>query len=795
MPQALYTIHLEIGSGEVVAQVRDAAGALIARPQGLLAHDQADLEKARTLAARLSDNEHALKPQEVDEFGELLFRLLFPETIASRLYQLILEASQSPQGYLRIELEFWASAAGLAALPWENLCLPTTSPFPGLRLGVDRRVTLSRARPFDGRQARLLLNPGQELTIALAVAASPAIEEEHGEVAYKEVLQTLKDLATARMDTSTRVKILPEIIPATPRRLRSLLEDEQPHILHLIAHGEINDTFPDGALHLVDDITAGDDLVESKRLAELFADVPRPLLVVLQSCESGASLAERPYSGLANALAGIGIPGVAAVQYKISNGDAARFAAEFYDCLADSLPLDQAIQRGRQALIQDAQAGVGINLAFGVDKAISRAFFAPVFYLGSHSPDLLPRSSGADSPEALAHSLLNLPGILEIDPAFSAAIYEDCRPQARFAPLPPGLKTLPEQVTALSNVQLPQGQPEMLAIFAATLRARLPLGQAALSAALHDWLTANAQALTIKAHALDGLVAAHNPQSGPPVLQITLERDLTVASTDPAREKFFLSSRDGRAGQEFGPVNEAVMNAQLSTKFSERLSLFVNGLSDANERDLLALGEQLLIEFYLPKDMLSRAVERIPYQQIEIGKLFRVVVRSFDRWVFSANYTANWKTHWSVIRAALGLAAPGPGASPLDYTILHPQPTPDATLSAIETAASQYEVLGLAFEPDHQVLNKLLECGVPVAAWLCRKPEPSLDPTILQEALACLPKNIHQLQSIVRLKRAEGSLKNRLVLLWDDFDRGLGRDIHPVGDYQAVQGDTSFILD
>jgi hypothetical protein len=794
MSKAAYVFRLEISAGEVVARVSDPSGALVAQPEGGLDLAPARLEPAEAFAARLASAEQALTPVEIDTFGELLFRLIFPENVAQRLYEYFDAATRLDTTYLRIEMEFRASAARLAALPWENLRLPANGLFPGLRPGTDARCTLVRTRPFDGRRRPLLLRSGEALKIALAVAVSPAIEESHGAVDYAEVLQTLKNLAAARMDSPTPVIILPELIPATPAGLRKLLKDHQPHILHLIGHGTLNAAFPDGALHLVDETTGADLPTASSILAEAF-DVHQPQLVILQACESAASQPNRPYSGLAAALAGAGIPGVLAVQYKISNSDAAKFAAALYAGLADSVLLDQAVQNGRKALLQEVQAGHGVMLAFDLNGGLSRAFFAPVFYLRAHSPDLFPRSSGEFSPEALADSLLGLPGVMAIDPAFCATVYADCRSHAGRVPLAPGLKTLPEQVAALTQAQQPPGDPELLAVFAATLRARLPLAETALKQALKSWLADNAAALTLNPLTLDSVAVEHIPKTGPPCLQITLERDPSSPVDDRSKEKFILSSRDGREGVLFGTPNESIPVASLPAAFGERLSLFRNGLPDPAERDPLILADQLWVEFYLPKDMLSRMVEAIPVGGEAIGQQYRVVVRSLDRWAYSMNYAPRWKPHWQVVRAALGLAAPDPLASPLDCTVLTAQPTPEQTAEVLLAAAKKSEVLGLAFEPDGKTVTALLDSGVPVAVWLRRSLDAGLGRTILEELLTGLPNDLRHLPDAIRQRRADKSPAGGLVLLWDDFDRGLGRDYRPVADFHAVAGDQSFVLE
>ena len=129
-----------------------------------------------------------------------------------------------------------------------------------------------------------------------------------------------------------------------------LLEEEW-HVLHFIGHGGYDTETDEGVLAFVGR-NGRADYVPASRLADLLDEAePTPRLVVLNSCQSGASGTIDLFSGTAAALAHSGIHAVAAMQYSISDDAAIAFARGFYKALAHGRGIDEAVRSGRIGIL------------------------------------------------------------------------------------------------------------------------------------------------------------------------------------------------------------------------------------------------------------------------------------------------------------------------------------------------------------------------------------------------------------------------------------------------------------
>jgi uncharacterized membrane protein HdeD (DUF308 family) len=91
--------------------------------------------------------------------------------------------------------------------------------------------------------------------------------------------------------------------------------------------------------------------------------------VFLNSCEGARGSESDAFSSTAATLVRRGIPAVVAMQYEITDRAAIEFSRDFYEALADSLPVDAAVTEARAAVSMDSMLEWG----------------TPVLYM--HSPD------------------------------------------------------------------------------------------------------------------------------------------------------------------------------------------------------------------------------------------------------------------------------------------------------------------------------------------------------------------------------------------------------------------------
>ena len=170
-------------------------------------------------------------------------------------------------------------------------------------------------------------------------------------------------------------------------------EDEQPAIIHFVGHGrrlkrgktsvgQLAFVGKDGKADWMDDKDFADQVARSRNLK----------LVFLQACESGMPDPQASVSGVAMQVASKSIPAIVAMQAKVENNVATRFACQFYDTLKAGKSVDLAVKDGLKA-IEDL--GDRQKLAFAV----------PVLYLRSNDVDglidLVNRSSAQSAAKVL----------------------------------------------------------------------------------------------------------------------------------------------------------------------------------------------------------------------------------------------------------------------------------------------------------------------------------------------------------------------------------------------------------
>jgi CHAT domain-containing protein len=111
--------------------------------------------------------------------------------------------------------------------------------------------------------------------------------------------------------------------PATPRRLRQVLQEDTYHILHFVGHSDF--VGGEGVL-LLEDEAGGQAMVSAAQFVNLLGDQAAMRLVVLNSCEGSRTDASDPFAGLATSIVALGVPAVVAMQFEITDKAAITFA-------------------------------------------------------------------------------------------------------------------------------------------------------------------------------------------------------------------------------------------------------------------------------------------------------------------------------------------------------------------------------------------------------------------------------------------------------------------------------------
>jgi hypothetical protein len=134
----------------------------------------------------------------------------------------------------------------------------------------------------------------------------------------------------------------------------------KPHILHFVGHGQVA-TDGSAVLELMTD--AGSQEKWEPTAIRNDGLPPTLRLVVINACRSGnagqtEALNRNGMWSVTDAFMAAGVPAVIGMRTDVAGEDAARFAARFYQALADGVDLDIAVAQSRQAVYQPLPDGL-----------------------------------------------------------------------------------------------------------------------------------------------------------------------------------------------------------------------------------------------------------------------------------------------------------------------------------------------------------------------------------------------------------------------------------------------------
>jgi hypothetical protein len=347
-------------TGEVDARTDDGAYG----PSGTVRVDGIDGDLIRVFERWLRDRTRPWRLQEIAAFGGLLHRSLFTQDQWAWIETIL--ATRDRADRVRLQLALPGSGLTfLAAIPWEYLRVPDRAGQEGYFLATRRGLMLTRHIPMERGQPALVQ---QESARLLVLVARP---DGLGEVVAEPVLETLRAIAEV-LPLELRVLDQP-----TRGSLEREIEEFRPDIVHFMGHGDYDEDAEQGRLAFVREDDGRADWVGDAVLADLLGaagDLPR--LLVLHSC-SGARVDDRArFAGIAPRLIRQGTQCVVAMQYAVTNGTATAFSTGLYDGLGRGLPVDEAVQAGRQRLFS----------RFDADPSL---LGVPVVYLRNRQPVLL----------------------------------------------------------------------------------------------------------------------------------------------------------------------------------------------------------------------------------------------------------------------------------------------------------------------------------------------------------------------------------------------------------------------
>ncbi|MDT0438466.1 MULTISPECIES: CHAT domain-containing protein [Streptomyces] len=272
------------------------------------------------------------------DLGRDVFALLGP-TVAECLRAAHEQVrAMQPERGLRLRFDL---PPELRALPLETLCGPATD--PGQSAALQDGVSLVRSLPGKpvGRRLPGHLDAPSKIRLLVVHAAPDGAELP---VAEGEVTSVLAELPQVAVETTV-------VRPATRERLERALGEasDLPTAVLLIAHGSYDRDLRKGFVHLETPDRAVDP-VPADLLSGMLLRAPLLRLIVLNLCSSGESAHSEPFSGLAQALIGGGVPAVVAMHGKVSDRSAGLFGPELLKGVAVNRTVDEAMAAARRRI-------------------------------------------------------------------------------------------------------------------------------------------------------------------------------------------------------------------------------------------------------------------------------------------------------------------------------------------------------------------------------------------------------------------------------------------------------------
>lgn len=388
MTQKYYNIRIRIANADnVQLEIYDTNHDLKGEPGGSFAFKGKNRTRIIELLGIACEGE--ISPPQVEELGALLFNVLFDQGLRREFLD-VYQKAQQEDAVLRLELDVDEhKLPEVAALPWEFMYLAPGKLHGAIWLAAAPNMVFSRRRALWRIPGPIRLETGEPLRIALVVAAPKDL----GPVLYQPIYRQLKQV---RQDQ--QFEIIEIFKDTNQKNIDTLLETTKPHVFHFIGHGRLKDeTRQETGQVALEDPFGNAEWFSANYFSELF-NRHRPGLVVLHSCESGALSSLNALVGIASQVVQMNVPAVVAMQYRVSNVTAQRFALEFYRRLANNEPVDKAVQEARR------------HIALGPAGFKTRDFATPVLFMRDRQGRLFQRQeiqiTGAQQDTTLIIQLL-----------------------------------------------------------------------------------------------------------------------------------------------------------------------------------------------------------------------------------------------------------------------------------------------------------------------------------------------------------------------------------------------------
>jgi CHAT domain-containing protein len=305
--------------------------------------DLSPWNRSAAFGTRDLGRENICTPLTPEKTGDRLFQALLSDSVR-RLWDRTLSGNPTRNVRIRLHIDPRDERLRpLAALPWELLYCADTCEF----LNLNRRTPVVRSLDVLRREVPVALTPPLRV---LLVMANPEGSSK-------------LDLADERSRVEKALRTIGGVEPrvlehATTKGLQRCLAAENFQIVHFMGHGSFQDHSAEGVV-LLENADGGGDEVSGEVLATLLKQRAGPALVILNACRTAKSSERRdapPFSGVAAALVGKGIPAVLAMQTVVGDDAAITLAETIYERLTAGDPIEAAVSEARLALYAVSQS-------------------------------------------------------------------------------------------------------------------------------------------------------------------------------------------------------------------------------------------------------------------------------------------------------------------------------------------------------------------------------------------------------------------------------------------------------
>jgi CHAT domain len=321
-------------------------------------------------------------------FGRALADRLLPE---GDVRTQVTEAIRSADRDRGVRLRLLIRQPRLAELPWEYAYLSLLGrESPSDFLVLNPVVSLVRHEPLPLQHASVAPRDPDRLRMVAATANAPG----YLELDLRKERQILEKVLGVLPSDGASIEYEPILVDPSQSDLQAALV-RGADVFHFAGHGGLRDG--KGFVALPSEEGTEAVLMAADKLANLLQGAG-VRIAVLGACESGRRDPLSRWVGIAPALvAGVpGVPAVVAMQYRVRDSVAIKFAQAFYTSVAAGLSVDEAVYQGRLALLDPDD--------------LSASWAIPVLYLRSVDGVVFPHLT--DRPSSTADALRDTVNVL-----------------------------------------------------------------------------------------------------------------------------------------------------------------------------------------------------------------------------------------------------------------------------------------------------------------------------------------------------------------------------------------------